>query len=127
MKERLQKLKRLLEELKSDSFGAQYGIADFAEKNTEVDNQLKVLARESAFYQMLLKELEDDQPPSWASDLELKWKLESRVAFGEWCLRRINIVYDTPRSNKIFGYQRKGGDGRILNGEELLEIFESEQ
>ena len=52
MKERLERLKQLLEELKGESYTQQYGIADF-----DYPNQRDELAKESAFYQRILNEI----------------------------------------------------------------------
>lgn len=54
MKERLDKLKQLIEELKGDSYGDQYGICDIEHLKPELNK----LAKESAFYQRTLDEID---------------------------------------------------------------------
>jgi hypothetical protein len=58
--ERLTKLRELIEQLKGESFGEQYGLADWAESDPKINEQLNDLSKETAFYQKLLRELEED-------------------------------------------------------------------
>lgn len=58
MNERLNKLKELLEELKSNSYGDQYGLADFVETNKSAEQRMNELAAESALYQKMLNDIE---------------------------------------------------------------------
>lgn len=53
MKQRLNKLKELVEEIKSDSFSDQYHFAD-----SNKDMLMEKLSNESAFYQKILKQIE---------------------------------------------------------------------
>jgi len=58
MKERLEKLKILLEELKSDSYAEQYGICDFVDRHPNIKAKSDQLAEECAFYQNTLDKIE---------------------------------------------------------------------
>ena len=60
MKERLEKLKALLDEIMSDSYADQYGIADFISDDTpKLQAQMDKLSKESAFYQTTLDQLDE--------------------------------------------------------------------
>ncbi len=72
------------------------------------------------------KELFDNIVKGISKDIVAS-KQVNDMAFGEWCLKAINVVYDRPHTNEVFGYQRKGGDGLILNIEDLYIIFKEKQ
>lgn len=56
MKERLEQLKKLLEDMRSDSFTDQYAIADFVKDNKSNYKALNELAEESQFYTKLINQ-----------------------------------------------------------------------
>ncbi len=58
MEERIRKAKEVLLLLLSESFGQQYGMADFVEGNDEVTKAIDELAVESDLYQRLIKEID---------------------------------------------------------------------
>ena len=58
MKERLEKLKILLEELQNHSHADQYGIADLVETNPKLKERMNTLASESEFYQNSLDKID---------------------------------------------------------------------
>jgi hypothetical protein len=57
MIERLNKLKTLLEELKSESLSEQYGFADFIESSKQAKKEMDKLNFETFFYIRFLKEV----------------------------------------------------------------------
>lgn len=58
MKERLLKLKEMIEELKSNNVGDQFGIADFVEKNQQLQVQMNKLCAENSMYERQIKEID---------------------------------------------------------------------
>lgn len=58
MNERLKQLKAIIEELKGDSFGERYGIADWVDTNKAYAELSDALATECDFYRRTLNELE---------------------------------------------------------------------
>ena len=61
MKERSKKLKEMIEGFLRESFVDQYGIADFVDsgKYPKLNDKMDKLSSESAFYQRILKQLDD--------------------------------------------------------------------
>jgi hypothetical protein len=59
MNERLNRLKELTKELLDDSYADQYGIADFVETDKRAKKAIDNLATESAFYQKMLKNIDE--------------------------------------------------------------------
>lgn len=59
MIERLIKLKILVDELRNESFGDQYSIADWVDKNEGLNSNMKKLSKESEFYQKILIEIKE--------------------------------------------------------------------
>ncbi len=61
MNERLEKLKALLDELRSDAFGDCYGIADFIDEYPYLKIQSEKLSAEISIYDKALKDIENFQ------------------------------------------------------------------
>lgn len=59
MKERLEQLKNLLEDMRSDSFSDQYSIADFVKGDAGNQKAIAELAEESQFYTNLINQTID--------------------------------------------------------------------
>ncbi len=57
MEERLNSLKKLLQENLDNSYSDQYGIADFVEGNEKLSAWMDKLSAESEFYQNMLRQI----------------------------------------------------------------------
>lgn len=57
--DRINKLRILIEELRSESFSDQYGLADWVETNEIYKDTMEILSKESDFYLKLLKEIKE--------------------------------------------------------------------